>query len=189
MRLVGARVELEPLGPEHADGLLAAADADEVFEWLRWTRPRRIGDAEAWIAEALAEGRRVPFAVRALDTGAVVGSSSYWDFDPDNSRLEIGSTWFGRSSWRTGRNAETKLLLLEHAFEALGLERVAFQTDWLNERSRAAIERLGATHEGVHRHDRRRLDGSWRDSTYYSILSAEWPAAKPRILAGLNRPR
>lgn len=108
----------------------------------------------------------------------MIGSTSYWDFDADNAHVEIGSTWFSRSSWGTGRNAEAKLLLMAHAFDALGLERVAFRTDIRNHRSQQAIERLGATKEGVHRHEMRRRDGSWRDSVHYSILRAEWPAAR-----------
>jgi RimJ/RimL family protein N-acetyltransferase len=111
----------------------------------------------------------------------VIGSSSYWDFDAHNAHLEIGSTWLSRVSWGTGRNPEAKLLLMTHAFEALGLERVAFRTDIRNERSQQAIERLGAIEEGVHRHEMRRRDGSWRDSVHYSILRAEWPGVKERL--------
>jgi RimJ/RimL family protein N-acetyltransferase len=111
----------------------------------------------------------------------VIGSTSYWDFDAGNRHVEIGSTWFNSPSWRTGRNAEAKLLLMTHAFETLGLERVAFRTDILNQRSQAAIERLGAVKEGVHRHEMRRRDGSWRDSVHYSLLRSEWPDAKDRL--------
>jgi RimJ/RimL family protein N-acetyltransferase len=95
--------------------------------------------------------------------------------------VEIGSTWLSRSRWRTGCNTEAKLLLLTHAFETLELERVAFRTDLLNERSQRAIERLGASKEGIHRHEMRRRDGSWRDSVHYSILRSEWPNAKGRL--------
>ena len=108
----------------------------------------------------------------------MIGSTSYWDFDAHNAHVEIGSTWLSRTSWRTGRNVEAKLLLMSHAFETLGLERVAFRTDIRNERSQRAIERLGAIKEGVHRHEMRRRDGSWRDSVHYALLSAEWPRAK-----------
>jgi len=111
----------------------------------------------------------------------VVGSTSYWDFDADNAHVEIGSTWISRTAWGTGINAEAKLLLMEHAFETLALERVAFRTDIRNERSQRAIERLGASKEGVHRHEMRRRDGSWRDSVHYSILLSEWPDAKDRL--------
>jgi len=113
----------------------------------------------------------------------VIGSTSYWDFDAHNAHVEIGSTWISRASWGTGCNAEAKLLLIGHAFETLNLERVAFRTDIRNERSRRAIERLGAVKEGVHRHEMRRRDGSWRDSIHYSILRSEWAMAKERLVS------
>ncbi|MFL5900107.1 MAG: GNAT family N-acetyltransferase [Solirubrobacterales bacterium] len=177
----GDLVTIEPLGVEHAAGLLAAADTAEVFAWLPYARPADLDQARAWIDGALADrraDRRFPFAVLDAEDGSVIGSTSYWDFDAHNAHVEIGSTWLNRVSWGTGRNPEAKLLLMTHAFETLGLERVAFRTDVLNERSQRAIERLGATREGVHRHEMRRRDGSWRDSIHYSILRAEWPAAK-----------
>jgi RimJ/RimL family protein N-acetyltransferase len=181
VELRGDLVAIEPLGVEHAAGLLAAADTEEVFAWLPYARPADLDQARAWIDGALADrraDRRFPFAVLGGEDGSVIGSTSYWDFDAHNAHVEIGSTWLNRVSWGTGRNAEAKLLLMEHAFETLGLERVAFRTDVLNERSQRAIERLGVTREGVHRHEMRRRDGSWRDSVHYSILRAEWPAAK-----------
>lgn len=110
----------------------------------------------------------------------MIGSTSYWDFDAHNAHVEIGSTWIDCASWGTGRNAEAKLLLMTHAFETLGLERVAFRTDIRDERSQRAIER-GATREGVHRHEMRRRNGSWRDSVHYSMLRVEWPDAKERL--------
>lgn len=112
---------------------------------------------------------------------SVVGRAFAWDFDAANAHVEIGSTWLSRTRWRTGCNTETKLLLLAHAFETLELERVAFRTDIRNERSQRAIERLGAVREGVHRHEMRRRDSSWRDSVHYSILRTEWPNAKGRL--------
>jgi RimJ/RimL family protein N-acetyltransferase len=181
VELRGDLVTIEPLGVEHAAGLLAAADTEEVFAWLPYARPADLDQARAWIDGALADrraDRRFPFAVLGAEGGSVIGSTSYWDFHAHNAHVEIGSTWLNRVSWGTGRNAEAKLLLMTHAFETLGLERVAFRTDILNERSQRAIERLGATREGVHRHEMRRRDGSWRDSVHYSILRAEWPAAK-----------
>ncbi|HEY6550990.1 MAG TPA: GNAT family protein [Solirubrobacterales bacterium] len=181
VELRGDLVTIEPLGVEHVAGLLAAADTEEVFAWLPYARPADLDQARAWIDGALADrraDRRFPFAVLDAEGGSVIGSTSYWDFDAHNVHVEIGSTWLNRVSWGTGRNAEAKLLLMTHAFETLGLERVAFRTDILNERSQRAIERLGATREGVHRHEMRRRDGSWRDSVHYSIVRAEWPAAK-----------
>jgi RimJ/RimL family protein N-acetyltransferase len=184
VELRGDLVTIEPLEIEHAAGLLAAADAEEVFAWLPYARPADFDQAQAWIRGALADrraDRRFPFAILVAEGGSVIGSTSYWDFDADNAHVEIGSTWLNRVSWGTGRNAEAKLLLMTHAFETLGLERVAFRTDILNERSQRAIERLGATREGVHRHEMRRRDGSWRDSVHYSILRSEWPDAKGRL--------
>lgn len=186
VELRGDLVAVEPLRVEHAAGLLAAADSEEIFAWLPYPRPADLRQARAWIDGALADravDRRFPFAVLDAAARSVIGSTSYWDFDAHNAHVEVGSTWLSCASWGTGRNAEAKLLLLTHAFEALGLERVAFRTDILNERSQQAIERLGATKEGVHRHEMRRRDGSWRDSIHYSILCAEWPAARDRLLS------
>jgi RimJ/RimL family protein N-acetyltransferase len=181
IELAGDLVAIEPLRVEHAAGLLAAADAEEVFAWLSYPRPADVEQARAWIEDALADrraDRRLPFAVLSARGDSVIGSTSYWDFDAHNAHVEIGSTWLNRASWGTGRNAEAKLLLMTHAFETLGLERVAFRTDILNQRSQRAIEKLGAIKEGVHRHEMRRRDGSWRDSVHYSILRSEWPDAK-----------
>lgn len=181
VKLHGDLVAIEPLRVDHDAGLLAAADDEEVFAWLPYPRPADIEQARSWIEDALADHRvhrRFPFAILDGESGSVIGSTSYWDFDSHNAHVEIGSTWLSRTSWGTGRNAETKLLLMGHAFESLELERVAFRTDIRNERSQRAIERLGATQEGVHRHEMRRRDGSWRDSVHYSLLREEWPTAK-----------
>jgi RimJ/RimL family protein N-acetyltransferase len=189
VELRGKLVAIEPLAAEHAEGILAAADSDEVFAWLPYPRPGDLEAAQAWIADALADRdthRRLPFAISGRKSGTVIGSTSYWDFDAANAHVEIGSTWLRRSSWRSGANVETKLLLMRHAFERLDLERVSFRTDIRNERSQRAIERLGAVREGVHRHEMRRRDGSWRDSVHYSILQSEWPEAKQRLVDRLT---
>jgi RimJ/RimL family protein N-acetyltransferase len=156
---------------------------------LPYPRPGNLGAAQAWIADALADRdahRRLPFAVRGRESGAIIGSTSYWDFDAVNAHVEIGSTWLRSSSWRSGANAETKLLLMRHAFEGLDLERVSFRTDIRNTRSQRAIERLGAVREGVHRPEMRRRDGSWRDSVHYSILRSEWLETKARLVERLQ---
>ena len=184
VELYGDLVAIEPLCADHDAGLVAAAKDEEVFAWLPYPRPADIEQARSWIEAALADRRahrRFPFAVLNAETGSMIGSTSYWDFDAHNAHVEIGSTWLSRTTWGTGRNAEAKLLLLAHAFETLELERVAFRTDIRNERSQRAIERLGARKEGVHRHEMRRRDGSWRDSVHYSILRSEWPDAKDRL--------
>ncbi len=187
--LRGRMVSIEPLTLDHAAGLLEAADSDEVFAWLPYPRPADLDQARAWIEDALADrhaGRRLPFAVLSAVDGSVIGSTSYWDFDAKNAHAEIGSTWLSRASWRSGRNVEAKLLLMTHAFETLGLERIGLRTDISNERSQRAIERLGARREGVRRHEMRRRDGSWRDSVHYSILRSEWPLAKERLIERLS---
>lgn len=185
VELSGTLILLEPLRVEHAPGILAAADADDIFAWLPYQRPTSLKEAQDWIADTLSDrqdSRRLPFAILTASDRSVVGSTSYWDFDARNAHVEIGSTWLSRASWGTGQNAETKLLLMRHAFETLGLERIAFRTDIRNERSQRAIERLGAVKEGVHRHEMRRRDGSWRDSVHYSILRSEWPTAESRLV-------
>lgn len=190
VELHGELVSLEPLRGEHAPGLLAAAADDEVFAWLPYGRPLDLDQAQAWVEDALADrkaSRRLPFAVLDAGDGLVIGSTSYWEFDALNAHVEIGSSWLSRTCWGSGCNAEAKLLLMSHAFEALELERVAFRTDIRNERSQRAIERLGAVKEGVHRHEMRRRDGSWRDSVHYSILRGEWPAAKAELRSRLQR--
>lgn len=108
------------------------------------------------------------------------------DIDVVNERLEIGSTWYGRAHWRSAVNTETKLLLITHAFEELGMGRVQLKTDHLNVRSQEAIARLGARREGVLRRHRRRPDGTWRDTVYFSLLADEWPEARARLEARLD---
>lgn len=127
----------------------------------------------------------VPFAVIHRASGRAVGWTTYLDVDVPNERLEIGWTWYGRAHWRSAVNTESKLLLLAHAFEELGMGRVQLKTDRLNERSQAAISRLGARREGLLRRHRRRHDGSWRDTVYFSLLAEEWPEAKARLGARL----
>ena len=130
-RLEGRIVVLEPLGPEHVDGLRAAAADDRIWTWMV-TR-----DVEQWISDALGEKDRQPFAI--LEDGVVVGSSSYMSLAPEHLRLEIGNTWMSPSTWGTGANVEAKYLLLRHAFEVVGCRRVEFKTDALNERARGAL--------------------------------------------------
>ncbi|HEY5033448.1 MAG TPA: GNAT family protein [Actinomycetes bacterium] len=187
--LQGRHVRLEPLEPDHVTGLAAATAGDEeVWRWLP-SFPADEAEMRAVVAAALAErdsGLRFPFAVLEAGSGRVVGSSSYLDIDPVDERIEIGWTWLSRSVWRSAVNTEAKLLLLGHAFDDLGCERVALKTHHQNERSQAAIARLGAVREGMLRHHVRHRDGTWRDSVYYSILSAEWPEARDRLRARLT---
>jgi RimJ/RimL family protein N-acetyltransferase len=169
-RLKGRIVVLEPLGPEHVDGLRAAAADERIWTWMV-TR-----DIEAWIANALSEEGRQPFAI--LQGGVVVGSSSYMSLAPEHLRLEIGNTWMNPSTWSTGANVEAKYLLLRHAFEVLGCRRVEFKTDALNERARGALAALPSEFEGIHRKHMLVRGGERRDSAWYSVVDDDWPAVK-----------
>jgi RimJ/RimL family protein N-acetyltransferase len=143
----------------------------------------------AYVAEALdeqARGASLPFATVVRATGAVVGSTRFGNLAPAHRRAEIGWTWLAAPWQRTAANTEAKLLQLGHAFEAWGCERVEFKTDALNERSRAALARLGAVEEGTLRHHLVTERGRLRDSVYYSVLAAEWPAVRDRLRARLR---
>jgi RimJ/RimL family protein N-acetyltransferase len=197
--LSGRLIRLEPLAVEHAPGYLAAAgtgsDAAEVFRWLSppggaLREPLSLADAEQDILEALAaRARGYRFAYAQIDavTGEVAGTTSYYEVNPALRALGIGHTWLGRRWWRTGHNTESKLLMLTHAFETLGAARVLWHTDIFNTRSQAAIERLGAVKEGVLRKHRIRADGSWRDTVQYAMTDDDWPAARDRLRARLER--
>ncbi|MCD0485382.1 GNAT family N-acetyltransferase [Streptacidiphilus sp. ASG 303] len=189
--LEGGRVRLEPLTPAHLPDLFAAGGGDdEVWRWLPHRTPRTEDELGVLAGQLLADAGRglcVPFAVVDRTTGRAVGWTAYLEVVEEDERLEIGWTWYGRAVWRTAVNTESKLLLLTHAFEDLGYGRVQWKTHHRNERSRAAIARLGAVQEGVLRRHRRYPDGSWRDSVYFSMLADEWPAAKARLAARLAR--
>ncbi|MEU8589432.1 GNAT family protein [Streptomyces sp. NPDC048664] len=190
--LIGHRVRLEPLAVRHLDELFAAGGGDEeVWRWQDGPAPRtreELGAKLAVVLDAAALGEVVPFAVVHRASDRAIGWTTYMDLDVADERLEIGWTWYGRAYWRTAVNTESKLLLLTHAFEDLGMGRVQLKTDHLNHRSQEAIARLGAHREGVLRRHRRRPDGSWRDTVYFSILADEWPEAKKRLTARLGAP-
>jgi uncharacterized protein len=180
----GRHVVLEPLDMCHAEELFVALDDEEVHRYIPRERPRSPEDTAATIAAMLREhaaGLRVPWLQRDAVTGAVAGTTSFCPPDERNRSAHIGSTQLGRKWWRTGVNTEAKLLLMSRAFDELGAVRVEWQTDALNLRSQAAIERLGATREGVLRRHKLRGDGTWRDSVFYGLTDAEWPAAKARL--------
>lgn len=187
--LEGHGVRLEPLRREHVDDLFAAGAYDAVWTWLASPRPRLREDMEEQVEAALADPDRVPFAV--VVGGRAVGSSSYFDVDLEVNGLEIGGTWYTPELWGGPVNPACKLLLLGHAFDALGAERVTLKTDGLNARSQAAIRKLGASYDGTLRHHRRRGDGTVRDSAYFSILAAEWLVVREQLgarLSGLRAP-
>jgi RimJ/RimL family protein N-acetyltransferase len=189
--LEGHGVRLEPLTSDHADGLIAAAADGELWE-LWFTSVPAPDDTTKYIADALAgqrEGHMLPWAVRELATGTIVGSTRYHDMVPAVDRVEIGYTWYSASRWRSHINAACKLLLLTHGFETLGCQLVGFRTDNFNFRSQRAIEALGAKKDGVLRHHFRRRDGTVRDSVMYSILASEWPDVRSHLSWRLSRER
>ncbi|MGN9765641.1 bifunctional pyridoxamine 5'-phosphate oxidase family protein/GNAT family N-acetyltransferase [Micromonospora sp. SD12] len=188
--LRGEHVLLEPLDLAHADELHAATADPEVWRHLGSPQPADPAGTAEGIAVALAahrRGERVPWVQRCAVTGAVVGTTSFYEVDPERRAVAIGYTWLGRPWWRTGINTEAKLLLLARAFEELGAVRVVWHTDIRNERSQRAIERLGASREGVLRRHRLRPDGSWRDTVQYSMTVDEWPNAQVTLRERLRR--
>ena len=186
--LRGRHVVLEQLCPAHVDGLVAAFD-DEAWRHLPTPRPRDHAEMAAHVAGQLRAqylGERVAWAQLDPHTGEVLGLTCYHDVDDDRRSLGIGHTVLTRSRWRTGVNTEAKLMLLERAFDTLGAERVFWYTDIRNERSQRAIERLGATRDGVLRRHRLRPDGTWRDTVLYAMTADEWPLAATRLRARLT---
>lgn len=184
--LRGRHVRLEPLDRAHCGGLREAVADGKLWECWYTSVPRPEG-MEAYVEQALAmqaAGDALAFAV--LDAGgAVVGCTRFYDLAPATPRLQVGYTWYAAGVQRSGINTEAKLLLLGHAFEALGCIAVGFQTSWFNTASRAAIERLGAKQDGVIRHHARHADGSIRDTVTYSIIDSEWPAVARHLRAKL----
>jgi RimJ/RimL family protein N-acetyltransferase len=178
--LTGAHVRLEPLTSQHAEPLLAAAADGELWNLTVTLVPSRatIGEYLAAAFRARDAGHELPFAIRDTARNRIVGTTRFRSIALAHRRLEIGSTWLAASAQRTAINTEAKLLLLAHAFEALGCQRVELVTDVLNTRSRAAIARLGAKQEGILRSHRIMPGGRVRDSVYFSILAAEWPAVR-----------
>jgi N-acetyltransferase len=187
--LEGHGVRLEPLTYEHRDGLADAAADGRLWE-LWFTAVPEPGQVDAYINDALAgqrDGHMLPWAVRELESGAVVGSTRYHDIVAAIERVEIGYTWYGRRWQRTHVNTACKLLLLAHAFDALACKAVGLRTDSFNLASQRAIEALGAKKDGVIRHHQARRDGTVRDSVFYSILASEWPDVKRHLESRLAR--
>ena len=181
--LTGKTVELRPLQQEHAQALLGAA-ADGHLWNMKLTvvpGPETIGGYIATALEGRAAGTVMPFVIVLRETGAVVGSTRFWKIDRSNRKLEIGHTWLGQSMQRSAVNTEAKYLLLSHAFDVMQCVRVQFTTDELNEKSRAAILRIGAKQEGIFRKHVICHDGRIRDSVYFSITFEEWPAVRARL--------
>lgn len=181
--LEGYGMRLEPLTLEHAPDLARAAGDGSLWE-LFFTSVPSPGGEIAYIQTALdgqRDGHMLPWAVRDLSTGEVVGSTRYHDIMAPIDRVEIGYTWYAKRCQRSHVNTSCKLLLLRHGFDALGCRVVGLRTDILNLASQRAIEKLGANRDGVIRHHAARRDGTVRDTVMYSILLDEWPAIRARL--------
>jgi N-acetyltransferase len=202
--LKGRCVRLEPLSRRHIDGLVTAAGSDPSL--YRWSPvPQGMAEATSYVDTALAwrdAGTAVPFAILRADDDIVIGSTRFWNLErwswpqsyPRHGRsvpdaCEIGYTWLSRSAIRTGANTEAKLLMLTHAFEIWQVLRVCFHTDVRNQRSRAALERIGGRYEGILRAHRIAADFTPRDSVRYSMLASEWPGIKDRLQQRLQGER
>jgi RimJ/RimL family protein N-acetyltransferase len=187
--LEGHGIRLEPLAHDHHDELLAAAADGEL--WKLWfTAVPEPGQTREYIAAALAgqeAGHMLPWAVRELASGRVIGSTRYHDIVTAVDRVEIGYTWYAKSWQRSHVNTSCKLLLLAHAFDALGCQVVGLRTDNFNFASQRAIEGLGAKKDGVLRHHQARRDGTVRDSVMYSILATEWRDVRRHLELRLAR--
>ena len=181
--LEGTHVRLEPLMEAHADGLWEASRDPRTWRWLSTLQPATRAELDAWLAEALTAadaGTELPLAT--LRNGTIVGSTRFLALRPEHGSVEIGWTWLHPSAWGTGVNVEAKLLMLRQAFETWGVRRVELKTDARNERSRGAMEAMGAIFEGIHRKHMLVRAGENRDSAWYSIVDDEWP----RVRVGLE---
>jgi N-acetyltransferase len=187
--LEGHGVRLEPLAREHAAGLSEAAKDGRLWE-LFFTSVPDVGEVQAYISSALAgqeKGEMLPWAVRDLKSGAIVGSTRYHDIIAAADRVEIGYTWYAKRMQRSHVNTACKLLLFGYAFEKLGCKVVGLRTDNFNFVSQRAIEALGAKKDGVIRHHWPRRDGTIRDTVMYSVLATEWPDVKRHLELRLKR--
>ena len=189
--LTGRHVELVPLSMDHHDGLVDAVRDGNL--WRLWyttvPAPDEMAGEVARRLRLRDAGAMLPFTVLDGPGGRMVGMTTYMNIDPAGPRVEIGSTWYARRVQRGPLNTEAKLLLLAHAFEALGCLAVELRTHVLNAQSRRAIERLGAKLDGVLRSHSRAKDGSVRDTCVYSIIPYEWPAVRSHLAWQLERPR
>ncbi len=199
--LTGAHIRLEPLAPHHIEGLVAASTIDPtLYQWS--PVPQTIADATRYVETALAlrdAGTSIPFATVRIADNLVLGSTRFFDIErwawpagharhnlPTPDVCEIGYTWLSRPASRTAANTEAKLLMLTHAFETWQVLRVCLHTDARNERSVAAIERIGGKFEGILRAHRMAADYIARDSKRFSILASEWPEVRRRLNALLS---
>ncbi|MEP6733561.1 MAG: GNAT family protein [bacterium] len=186
--LEGTVVRMEPLTLDHV-GALCEVGLDPSLWALTSIRVNSEADMREYVMEALADqqaGTALPFVTVERTSGTVIGSSRFGNYVPAHRRIEIGWTWITPSRQRSAVNTEAKLLMLTHAFEALGCRRVELKTSTKNARSRAAMLRIGATEEGTLRQHMINADGSSRDSVYFSVIDGEWPDVKTRLQARLT---
>ena len=187
--LSGKTIELRPLLKEHASSLLEAAADGQLWNSKVTVIPGP-DTIEKYIDIALAGqqgGTVMPYAIVRRDNGRLIGSTRFWKIDLANRKMEIGHTWLSASAQRSGANTEAKYLLLTHAFETMKAIRVQFTTDELNQKSRAAILRIGAIQEGVVRNERIMPDGRHRNSVRFSIIDTEWPNVKAMLIEKMTR--
>ena len=187
--LTGTVARLEPLGLEHLDALADVGLDPVLWRWIGFP-VRTKDDLRRYIEDALrdrAAGRAMPFAILEAATGRPIGSTRFGNIDLFNRRVEIGWTWVAPAWQRTAMNTEAKLLLLEHAFERLGCNRVEFKTDSLNTQSRGALLGIGAVEEGTLRNHMVTESGRLRHTVYFSVIRDEWPAVRERLQERLVR--
>ncbi len=189
--LEGSHVVLEPLCETHREGLWRAAQPREIWRWTTHIADTR-ADFDAWISTRMSEaesGEKYTFTTIDRASGEPIGSTTFHHYRPQDGVIEIGSTWLNPSFWRSGANAEAKLLMMGYAFDELGCVRVEFKTDARNERSRAALAALPAQFEGVLRKQIKIPGIGVRDSAFYSVIDDEWPAVRANLEARLERQR
>jgi RimJ/RimL family protein N-acetyltransferase len=178
--LEGRHVRLEPLEPRHEEELWAVAQDPRTWRWMKVRADESREAFHAWFAS-------IDMGFAHYFDGAPVGHTSFLNHRPADRSVEIGNTWLHPDAWGTDANTEAKYLLLRHAFESEGLLRVEFKTDAANERSRPALEKIGATFEGIHRKHMLVRGGERRDSAWYAVIDDDWPAAKAKLEKLLGR--
>jgi RimJ/RimL family protein N-acetyltransferase len=184
--LEGRIVRLEPLRPDHAEGLWLASRDPRTWRWLSIVQPQTLREWTRYFEQAIEASRagtEIPLVTVLHDE--VVGSTRFLALRPEHRSVEIGWTWLHPSAWATGANVEAKLLQMQHAFDTWGCRRVEFKTDALNERSRGALEALGATFEGIHHKHMLVRDGENRDSAWYAVTDDDWPRVHAHLEARL----
>ncbi|KRC79259.1 putative ribosomal N-acetyltransferase YdaF [compost metagenome] len=189
--LTGDIVRLEPLAAHHAEALARIGLHPDL--WRLQPEPvATLEDMQRYVDRALADQRSgtcLPFVIVQQSTGQIIGATRYMDIALAHRRLEIGATWLTPASQRSGANTEAKFLLLQHAFETIGIMRVVFKTELSNTQSRQAILRIGGVEEGVFRKHLIAQSGRTRDMVYFAILDEDWPTVKARLLARMRHPR